>query len=337
MTKHAGAVDIIVQHDSIGLALAALDLGDRIHITETDNLAASANSVTKSVQLAWAPLDVLLLQPEYAWLSRNPDRFIRLPVSLAELRRKIEAARQGTETVPARMFLPLGQLYWAVDQVLEGAQNADWETAAARAGELRRFCSRHWHGWFDDLSEQLERALLSRGEASCVQCLERLRDSAGPIVVYAGFSEFFHGAGRDIVNSGAGQIHALLKYSRTAPEDQRARGLEIVISNLRQENWWSPLQAALASVQAEMNCVAMCGFDPESVLQGRLTTAVAHLAAFSEIADGLSTAPDTWGARVGDAEGHIAKVIDAVKGIEGDASACRRALQGEGDAPPAAD
>lgn len=275
-----------------------------------------------------------MLAPEFAWLSVAAQRCIRLPVGLAELRGRIAESQASTATVPVGLTRPLGQFLWSLACSEDDAVAQDRATGALRMPRLRQFCERHWPGWFTSRLGDLELDVHGGDGPECLRHIERLRNAASPVAACECFSELFHGAGRDIVNSGAGQTLALLKYHRTAPQEDRSAILEMLVELLRTEDWWTPLQAALAAVGERLADVAVCGFDPESILKGRLGDARQGLTEFIAIAEGLARSPSELAAQLSSAEGSLARVVSSITSIEAEARALRASLAGGTGAEP---
>lgn len=288
--------------------------------------------------IGWSPLELLLSKPEWAWLSHPAAEYIQLPASATLLKRAAQAHADTRRDIPTILYTPLGQMLWSLEQLESTVGSGHWARLGARADELERFAELHWPGWLGSEIEQLQRAIVSHAGALCGHRLRRLARAAGPIAVYGAFSEFFHGAGRDIVNKGPGQVQLGLKVARSIDDDERPRMVERLLDRLRGENWWVPLHDALLTVREKLDQVAQCGFDPESLLQGRLGAAVDNLESFEKIADGLISDPDTWLQKLGDAETHISVVINAMLSIESAAGILKEGLQGDDlNAPASAD
>lgn len=278
------------------------------------------------ILFAWSEREVLLLYPEYAWLSVNEVPFVRLPVALSEAATAAQLASRQNANVPLELLVPLGQAIWSALQLEGSSMRAKWPEVQARMEHLERFCAMHWPDWFGGTFVRMADACYRRdatGVEEATGVLTRhLRGVAAlqclkPVLL----SNLWAKEPSPILLTH----QALRGYVTGLPEDRDDAWYDAV-ENLKGPRWWDELDTELAAAEARLRDMETSGFDPGSSLLARLRQALDALQVFQTRVPGLAAPGLTSMADAEDADCQLSVVVGFLRSIAGDAARLRDQL-----------
>ncbi len=253
-------MSLFVEHQSIKRALAMADLSQVLREPEL-----SSHDATFPVFVGWSSRETLVLKPEYALLSSDEIRYLRLPQQLETL---IESIGKATMPYEASAMLkglhtPLGQWRWALKELRNSILTDDYHLASLRLIELQRFASKHWPGYYDMLLTSLSMAMTLEDDAvRRIMLVESNAVSVAVLVACAPLTEW--------IEDRAKANHVAMTSEIVAYLDQDALEIQDIKGGVTNFAWIKDLKNDLATTEETLNAMSKAGFDPDSLLGNRM-------------------------------------------------------------------
>jgi hypothetical protein len=280
--------------------------------------------------IGWSAISDLATKPELAWLIAADVPYLRLPVTLSDLRSFIHvAAASADERQPRRdLTMPLGQFVWALDAASEVVRRSDTGTER-RVRELQCFASKHWPGVFDFALQRVKSDLSAREWSKGAGILHGVARIAASATLHNGLRFLSDGE----VGTALADGISLLQQASVASSALDQTDLADIVG----KDWWSPARDRLDAVVAEIRDVTDAGISLPSEL-------LDYVRRLSEALNGLATICSRLAKASGKGTGNLQRIVDwtragslcrevsdAIAWLRSDAERVRREL---GDVTP---